>query len=479
MTNVINGGSGAAAGADVTRLEPFGAPAEACRHLARAALEASDRVRAGGRLRIEAPLDRSVDAQAWLRAVPSLPRFYWGSRDDWPVIAGAGVADEVTGDGFDAIAAALPAPGDPAADVRRFLTARFDLGDEEEDVWRGFGRVVLRLPLLELCAWKDRALLTLNVVPGSSRKDGAADPIALAVSALQEAAAALQATLPEPRAVTLEIDADAEAAETWARNLDALKRAIATGQLRKAVLARETRLPVRAEAHDLLAHLIRRGSRAFRFLVQPSSDAAFVGATPELLYRRRGRAIESEAVAGTRPRNAEPDADERLGRELRGSAKDAEEHSLVHEHIVSGLRPLCETLEAESEPRLLKLEDVQHLRSRVRGRLREGVSDAAVLAALHPTPAVCGSPAEEALVLLRGLEGFDRGLYGGVIGTLAANEAELAVSIRSALVLPDEVRLFAGSGIVAGSRPESEWAETQLKLRAVAALLGVPGAGPA
>jgi menaquinone-specific isochorismate synthase len=479
MTNVTNRESAASVGAEVTRLEPAATPVDACRHLAQTVAGARTRSRDGGLLRFETPLDVRVDPLTWLRVAAPVPRFYWSSRDGGPVVVGAGVADEVRGDGFDVIGAALRSPGRAAAEVRRFLTARFDLRGEVEDDWRHFGRIVLRLPLLELCVWKDRALLAVNIEPGANREDGAPDSVAAVISTLRDAEAAMRAWPPEPAPVTMEIDADAETAAAWTRNVDALTGAISSGRLRKAVLARAARLPGRADGADLLAHLVQRRPRAFRFLVQPSADAAFVGATPELLYRRRGRAIESEAVAGTRPRGSEPGADDRLGRELRASSKDAEEQLLVHEHIVSGLGPLCETLDAEPEPRLLKLESVQHLRSRVRGRLREGVSDADVLAALHPTPAVCGFPTEEALPLLRELERFDRGLYGGVVGMLTGDEAELAVAIRSALALPDEVRLFAGSGIVAGSRPKAEWAETELKLRAVAALLGEPGAGPA
>ncbi len=153
------------------------------------------------------------------------------------------------------------------------------------------------------------------------------------------------------------------------------------------------------------------------------------------------------------------------------SAKDTVEHRVVLTYIVEQLREFCEQIEVEDAPQLHKLPNVQHLRTRVRGRLNDGVGDSALLNALHPTPAVCGQPREGALELLRTQEGFDRGLYSGLVGLVGCRDAEFTVAIRSALVQAGQVQLFAGAGIVAGSRPEDEWGETESKLRAMGDLL--------
>jgi menaquinone-specific isochorismate synthase len=191
---------------------------------------------------------------------------------------------------------------------------------------------------------------------------------------------------------------------------------------------------------------------------------AFVSATPERLFRREGRAVESEAVAGTRPRGASEADDAELRDELLNSEKDKAEHGHVRVGIGEALGPLCDELEIEDGVSEMKLARRRHLVSRVRGTLREGVTDAEVLRALHPTPAVGGYPRAEALEEIRALEPFDRGWYAGPVGWIGAGASEFAVGIRSGLVHGDRVALFSGAGIVAGSSPEGEWAEIEQKI---------------
>ena len=191
---------------------------------------------------------------------------------------------------------------------------------------------------------------------------------------------------------------------------------------------------------------------------------AVVSASPERLFRREGRAVESEAVAGTRPRGVSEADDAVLRDELLRSEKDKAEHEHVRVGIRETLGPLCEELEIEEGVSEMKLARRRHLISRVRGMLRGGVTDAEVLQALHPTPAVCGCPRDEALEEIRALEPFDRGWYAGPVGWIGADEAEFAVGIRSGLVRGNRLALFSGAGIVAGSVPENEWAEIEQKI---------------
>ncbi|NIR44398.1 MAG: isochorismate synthase [Gemmatimonadetes bacterium] len=471
----MNGGSTVV---DVERLAPCTGLADGCRGLARSVSArrsgcASD-TRDSTLRRIEQPLSEPVDPAHWLSVVGPLPRFYWGARNRASFVAGAGILAERRGDDFSVIDDAEDGPYGSGG-VLRFLTARFDPAGTAAAYWERFGRIVVRTPLLELRPERDGALLAVNLAAGRPADDGASDPAALAIQTLRLAAtAASQPANTQP--LPLKLISETDERQAWTRSVRSLIEDIAAGRLRKAVLARSLRLVGRTRIANLLSHTICQPASAFCYLVQPTVNSAFLGATPELLYRRGGRAIESEALAGTRPRGADHEVDERLARELLASAKDAEEQALVHDHIASALQPLCETLEAEPQPHLVKLKDMQHLRTRVRGRLREGVGDADVLTALHPTPALCGSPREEALAALRRLEPFDRGLFGGVVGVLGEDEAELAVAIRGALVHDDELRLFAGSGIVAGSEPDGEWLETELKLGAIAELLGISDA---
>jgi menaquinone-specific isochorismate synthase len=256
---------------------------------------------------------------------------------------------------------------------------------------------------------------------------------------------------------------------------------IAAGDLRKAVLARRAVRDARSidSALPLLAALHTTQPHTFRFGLQLRPGVAFFGASPELLYRRRGRAIASEALAGTRRRGRDAHEDARLVDELRGSAKERREHELVREHIQRQLASLCTELHCAAAPELQRLPQVQHLRSRCSGELRADVDDGAVLARLHPTPAVCGVPTDAARARIAACEDFDRGLYSGPIGVLRRDAADCAVAIRSALLSDDELFVYAGAGIVEGSAAQAEWDETANKMRTLDDLLDRPAAaGP-
>jgi menaquinone-specific isochorismate synthase len=205
-------------------------------------------------------------------------------------------------------------------------------------------------------------------------------------------------------------------------------------------------------------------------MVEPIAGVAFVGASPERLFRRAGTILESEAVAGTRPRGETPEADWRHAQDLFDSEKDRREHALVLDRIRERLSDMATSLHIARGARLLRLARVQHLCTPLEATLAPDVSDAELLTRLHPTPAVCGQPAERARTIIRACEPFDRGLYAGPIGVLGAT-TEVCVGIRSALVLGDLVVAFAGAGIVAGSDASAEWRETAHKLATIERLV--------
>jgi menaquinone-specific isochorismate synthase len=158
------------------------------------------------------------------------------------------------------------------------------------------------------------------------------------------------------------------------------------------------------------------------------------------------------------------------------SEKDLSEHAFVRIGIEETLGPLCEEIEVEGAVSEMKLARGRHLRSRVSGTLREGVTDAALLDALHPTPAVGGHPRAKALGEIWALERFDRGLYAGPIGWIGADASEFAVGIRSGLVRGRTLALFSGAGIVASSVPDEEWAEIEQKIGDFTRMFGLePG----
>jgi len=234
----------------------------------------------------------------------------------------------------------------------------------------------------------------------------------------------------------------------------------------KIVLARETRLEFEHDLNpwQILEKLRSEAEDCYLFGLQPVEGTAFIGATPERLYRRVQRKIETEALAGTRPRRGNKSEDDGLGRELLNSEKDRREHNFVVENILGAIGDLCKDVAADKQPSVRKLSRVQHLSTTIEGTLRSQVTDPEILARLHPTPAVGGFPRESALEAIREIEGFDRGWYAGPVGRLGPSGTELAVGIRSGLVQGRTLTLYSGAGIVPGSNAEQEWDEIEQKM---------------
>jgi menaquinone-specific isochorismate synthase len=248
--------------------------------------------------------------------------------------------------------------------------------------------------------------------------------------------------------------------------------AIAAGELAKVVLARE--VLVEADRPFSRAAALRRlAARAAGCLLY--AHDGFVGASPELLVRRHGPLVVSCPLAGTAARGGVPPAEEagRLAR-LVASAKDAAEHRFVVEAVVAALGRAGARLTVHPRS-LIRLATVAHLATRVEAELPEPAPSALALAGLlHPTPAVAGTPTARALALLGRLEPFERGLYGGPVGWVdARGDGEWAVALRGADLAGRRARLLAGAGIVAGSDPADEWAETEAKLDAMLGVLTV------
>lgn len=244
---------------------------------------------------------------------------------------------------------------------------------------------------------------------------------------------------------------------------------VGEGPLQKVVLARDL-LVSAAEPLDvrlLVSRLAERFPDCYTFCCD-----GLIGATPELLLRRTGRAVTSLVLAGSAPRGTTAVEDERLGAALLHSAKDAVEHRLSVESVRDGLAHLCDRLEVQAEPTLLRLDNVQHLATSVHGRLREPLTALEVAGWLHPTAAICGTPTDLARERIRALEGMDRGRYSGPVGwTDMRGDGEFGIALRCAELTGNGARLFAGAGIVGNSLPEAELEETRLKLRAMQSAL--------
>ncbi len=276
---------------------------------------------------------------------------------------------------------------------------------------------------------------------------------------------------------------DEESAASWKARVAAIVDACDQGVLNKVVPARAVRFDAPAgQRFDAAATIdaLRRDHPAAHVFGFCDGGRAFVGATPELLARANGRRLETHALAGTAPRGVDAHDDARLGAALLAHDKDIREHRLVVDAITAALDPLAEAVVVAGSPRLRRLPGLQHLETAITARLRGGVGLLDVVDRLHPTPALGGQPRAAALAWLARTEPLDRGWYGAPVGWLDVNGAGVAaVAIRSALMTDACAWAFAGAGVVAGSDPAAEWAESALKLQTVGrALRLVPREAP-
>ena len=254
--------------------------------------------------------------------------------------------------------------------------------------------------------------------------------------------------------------------------LEAVARAIKeieAGKLEKVVLARDHALWSKEpfQLHRVLNKLHLGFPECMVYLVD-----GLVGASPELLIRRIGNAVNSLALAGSARRDPDPVADDRLGSELLVSKKDLHEHALASASVGRVLGEVCSSLDRPARPGLLKLANVQHLATRFAGLMAEPHHVLDLVARLHPTAAVGGTPTAAAVDMIRSLEGMDRGRYAGPVGIFdSAGDGEFAIALRCAEVSGARARLFAGAGLVDGSVPEDELEETRIKLQAMLSAL--------
>ncbi len=255
--------------------------------------------------------------------------------------------------------------------------------------------------------------------------------------------------------------------DEWCQAVTAAVDAIRSGELRKVVLARE--LIVDADRPFSPGRILARLAATYPHAYRWSLDG-FIGASPELLVRRAGDLVAAQPMAGTVPRGLDPAADAAAISALKASANFSNEHQITIDAVLDGLLPFCSYVDADADPVVVSLANVSHLATSVHGRLSAPeASVLALVAALHPTPAVGGAPTANALAVIDRIEAIDRARYAGPVGWVdAAGNGTFAVGIRSAELDGNHARLFAGNGIVADSDPAQELRENDAKMSALA-----------
>lgn len=438
----------------------------------RRALEACPSDAATKTIQVSVPI-AEIDPLHWMQNQRYTTQFFWESREGTAFVAGVGEADvihENEDPGLDFLskkAAARLAVAGPS--IRYFGGMRFDRMSEYDQNWDRFGVYRFILPRFELQRNGVETRLACNLVLPEDLDSR--NRILRETEALTIPIHSLSGDLPMPLSRQ-----DLPEEQTWQRMVkEALFRQNGQADLEKVVLARQVIFQFSdAVPRHLLFNLLRKATpHCFHFYCQFSEENAFLGASPERLYRRRSRRVESEAVAGTGRRGQADDTDTQLGHALLLSDKDQREHAFVRDSIKDSFESLCETMDIEQEASLLNLSMGRHLRSKFQGVLDKDISDIEILKRLPPTAAVGGHPKGKSLRRIQDLEPFDRGWYAGPIGWLSRDAAEFAVAIRSGLVSDHALTLFSGAGIVEGSEPESEWAEIEQKIGDFIRVLGL------
>ena len=435
---------------------------------------------------------RSIDPLEALESVASVSRTnpiisvqagirsYWTRPADGFTLAGAGSAVSFAPSGSTRFAevdagwtqllkdAVIddPSSGTPGAGPTLIGGFAFDPERPHSEAWSDFPDARLTVSLLQLVARAGDCWLTTSVLvdpDGTPRVD-----LSL-IGMLRDA-------LLNDTKVCLEDDGapadsgfictDTRNADAWRATVRYAVNAIRSGTMEKVVIAREVRASATTDLD--VAEILRQlryehpGCYVFGFW---HGGSAFVGATPERLVRVDAHEVQASSLAGSVRRGATPSEDADRAQELFASAKDRSEHEIVRRTLCAGLARFCDDVTAADMPTLLSLPQVHHLHTAVHARLRAGHTILQIIAELHPTPAVGGSPRDAALRFIRNNEKMDRGWYAGPVGWMQWNRGEFAVALRSALVSGSDALLFAGCGVVADSVPNTEYAESLLKLR--------------
>ncbi|MDP3980221.1 MAG: isochorismate synthase, partial [Chlamydiota bacterium] len=391
-------------------------------------------------------------------------KIYWSNRDQTFEVAGVGIADRLKSDQtrdyaslFQTIHQRLESLEQKAFYYGGFA---FDINKPAPE-WQSFGNEQFILPQYELFQQNGNYCLAFNLRSSELQSAFCNDALALLE--------ALDFSMPTEYLSSPHVDRTVQSPDKiqWQKTFKSLTQDSGEPCYEKIVLARKTLLSCDEVINPviILRKLKEKTPGSFHFLFQTAFHTAFLGASPEQLYKRNGKTIGCEAIAGTRTRGNNPEEDQKHASELRSSVKDLLEHQFVVDDIKQTLESLCLSYKQEMSPSVVNAADVHHLATRFEGTLKNSVTDADILKALHPTPAVAGLPKDIICKIIRELEPFDRGWYTGPMGVIGRDSCDFAVAIRCALIQENTIALFAGAGIVQGSTEESEWNEIENKMK--------------
>ncbi len=420
--------------------------------------------------------------------------FFWEQPAEQTALVGLGAATTIATNGNtcftasasawralmnDAVITSAPATlSTPNSGPVLFGGFAFDPLSPHTQLWADFPDGLLILPRFLLSYSANHVTLTINsMIQVSDNIEQTAQQLGACVRQLQTAIKQASETHFEEAPGQLS-QHEMQPASAWMDMVANIVNSIQLGAFEKVVLARgiQVTLDDPAAAFDIsltLQRLRESYPNAYVFAIQ-RGERFFVGATPERLVQAQDGQIHTMALAGSERRGQTSAEDAQLGAELLRSEKNNNEHAIVVAMVRNALKNHCMNVHVSPVPQLLKLKNLQHLKTPIAGDLIPGRCILDVMADLHPTPAVGGFPRQSALDAIRDTEKLDRGWYAGPLGWIGASgHGEFAVALRSGLIDGGHATLFAGCGIVSNSEPQTEFAESCLKFQVM--LRGLSG----
>lgn len=356
------------------------------------------------------------------------PYFYWKSRSCQARYHAWGISELFTS--FDQI---------PKSQLPRFGCFRFSSQEKNRSIWSNFPKKMLWTPIW--CLKEDGNQDGKNILYFSSRS----------------------LTLPITDTVDSELPSEIPNKETWIQNILRSQQKFNKTTLKKIVLARQSKRHC-TNPNKLFEELQTLQQKCYHFCFAPNNSEMFFGVSPERLLRVQNSTLYTEALAGTISRSSNQEQNSKLSEELFRSTKDQHEHDIVSQYIQEALKPFSEEICIEPKE-ILSLHHVQHIRTPIIASLKKDYSLDEILHILHPTPAVCGLPKQQAMETISLLEDFERGFYAGTMGMITEDVIDFTVSIRSALWKNNQLLVWAGAGIVSQSDPKQEWIELNNKAK--------------
>lgn len=411
--------------------------------------------------RIEIDCD-SLDILPWLQSQKFETKLFWSDRNAQQEAAGLGVAKKYFSKDSKSLENSL---NEMKSLCRTSKQARFygGLSFDQEDVkgnWEAFGSYQFILPRFELIQSKFSSCFACNLFWEDISKDHFNQILAeLDLVDFDTKLSEEIFSKPSQRK-------DFPRQEDWSECFDLAQKTLNSESFEKIVLARKSVFQSKTDVpvFNLKKKLKALAPECFQFCFQPAKDIGFIGASPERLFKRQNQKIESEAIAGTRPRKKDFIENEALKSQLLTSKKELCEHQLVVDSINLIFKNLCSEFKKEGSPHVLELSGAYHLKTDFSGILNELITDFDLLKVLHPTPAVSGFPSKESMKVIKEIEPFSRGWYAGLFGYVSDETTEFCVAIRSGLIEKKQISLFAGAGILKESDQTQEWNEIEHKM---------------